>query len=388
MNSKDFEDFEDNSNNPNPEPNSQLMGKILQIPCPSCGSQMTYSAEKQKLSCGHCGYQEDFEQAKDKVREIPLREAVRNMRSYTPAQINKEVIECQSCRSQIMIASNEVHVRCSFCGSEKINKAAYSKNLIQPQGILPFKIAQQKARDGFNAWIKTGWFRPNTLKSASMLESLKGIYLPFWTFDAQSYSEWSGEAGKYYYVTVERNGQQVQERRTEWHYRRGSFNFAFDDVLISAVTGVDRHIIEAVYPYNLKEVINYEPSLMVGWDAQIYNVEIDKGYSIAQEKMNDTLRQEASRRLGGDTQRNLRVSTDFSSETFKHIILPIWVCTYTYNGKTYQFAVNGQTGKVEGEKPISWVKVFFFVLFLVIVIGTIVVLTQDAQGGASQQYYY
>ena len=362
----------------------------VQKTCPQCHSQMKYSAEHQLLYCNQCAYKEDFERGQDKIVEQDLNAILQSAQSNTfkPSDLDKKVIECQACHSQIMISPDTVYVRCSFCGSEKINATAYNQNLIQPQGIIPFKITQQYARDSFNKWIREGWFRPNALKSAAMLDSLKGIYLPFWTFDAKTYTRWSGEAGHYYYVTVERNGQQVQERRIEWRPRSGDFNYSFDDVLISGVDGIDRHIVEAIYPYNLKETINYMPSLMIGWDAQIYNVDLQNGYGIAKDKMSSTLEMEASRRLGGDTQRGLRVSNQFGNQTFKHLILPIWICTYMYNGKVFQFAVNGQTGKIEGEKPISWVKVFFFVLFLVVVIATIVMLTSEGEGMSNSNPYY
>ena len=364
----------DNREEPLPKlaPNSHLLSKILQYPCNSCNSKMHYSAEREKLYCNYCGIEEDFEKASDKVKEIPLHEAVKAMQSFSPQSIDKIVIACLSCHSEIMIQSNEVYIRCSFCGSEKVNKGAYKKNLIQPQGIIPFSISKQAAKDAFNAWIKEGWFRPNSLRTASFLESLKGIYLPFWTFDAATYSEWVGEQGIYYYVTVSRNGKRQRQRRTRWHHKSGSFHYNFDDVLIAGSSNIALNIIENIYPYNLKAVINYLPELMIGWDAQIYNIEIDKAYAAADLRMHNMLYKEASRHLGGDTQRNLQVSSDFSAQTYKHIILPIWICTYTYHGKIYQFAVNGQAGKIEGEKPYSRVKIFLFILFTLSVIVSIV----------------
>jgi LSD1 subclass zinc finger protein len=359
----------------NPEdfqPNSKLLEKMLQMPCPTCASELTYSAEKKMLSCRHCGHTQDYEKAKNLVRERPLAEAAAAMDSFSPEEAEKQVVECDSCRAQLMIASTDVAVRCNFCGSEKVNKAAFKKNIIQPQGIIPFKVAKQEGLDKFKKWIAEGWFRPNKLKALAAIGDLHGIYLPFWTFDADSYSEWEGEQGTYYYVDVERNGKTERERRTRWKWRNGNFDKHFDDVLILASGGATIGIVEGIYPYNLGESINYNPTLMVGWEAQIYNIEIDKGYDLAEKKMDAENKAEASRRLGGDTQRNLQVDTDYYDQTFKHLILPVWLCTYMYKGKAYQFAINGQTGKINGQKPFSWVKIFFFVLFIAAIIGVIV----------------
>lgn len=357
------------------QPNSKMLEKILQMPCPTCASELSYSAEKKMLNCRHCGYTQDYEKAKDLIRERPLEEAARAMKSFSPDETQKQVVECESCRAQLMIASTDVAVRCNFCGSEKVNKAAFKKNIIQPQGIIPFKIAKQDALDKFKKWIAEGWFRPNKLKALASLGDIHGIYLPFWTFDAETYTEWEGEQGTYYYVEVERNGKTERERRTRWKWRSGSFDKSFDDVLILAADGPTRSIVEGIYPYSLKDSINYNPTLMVGWEAQIYNIEIDKGYHLAEKKMDDDIKSEASKRLGGDTQRNLSTDTDFYDQTFKHLILPVWLCTYIYNGKPYQFAINGQTGKINGQKPLSWTKIILLILTLVAIGVAIAIAT-------------
>ncbi len=358
------------------ENNDSAKQSVVKLPCPTCGSQLSYSAEKQLIACDHCGFSRDFDKSNDLVKEQSLALAENLKSKYIPRNIGKKVIDCSGCGAQLMIDESEVSVRCNFCGSEKVNEKAFDQNLIQPQGILPFKIAKKEAVDKFRDWIKKGWFHPNKLKTLASLGDVHGIYVPFWTFDAQTYTEWSGEAGYYYYETesVYENGQWVQKqvRKIRWEWRRGSFNQFFDDVLIVASKGLPENIIERIFPYRLEEVINHNTELMVGWESEIYSVEVKDGYTKAENQMFETLRQRASRDLGGDTQRGLNVRADFYEQTFKHIILPVWLCSYKYNNKTYQFAVNGQTGKINGQKPISAIKVTLFVIFLLAVIGTIV----------------
>jgi len=117
-------------------------------------------------------------------------------------------------------------------------------------------------------------------------------------------------------------------------------------------------------------VVNFDPRLMIGWEAEIYNLEIDDGYQQAEHIMNYKLRNMCSAQLGGDTQRNLHVQSQKSAQTFKHIILPIWLCSYHYNNKLYHFTINGQTGKVYGKKPTSWWKIAgLILLFALFVFG-------------------
>lgn len=361
--------------------NQNAKQSILNLPCPNCGSQLSYSAEKEMISCKHCDFSKDYEKSNDLVKELSLSFAEENKQKFSPSENDKKVIDCQGCGAQLMIDNTEVSIRCNFCGSEKVNEKAYNENIIQPQGILPFKIDKRESVDKFKVWIKKGWFHPNKLKKLASMEDIHGIYVPFWTFDSNSYSEWSGEAGYHYYETeqVYENGKYVskQVRKTRWVWKQGSFNEHFDDLLILASKGLPEKIIEKIYPYNLNEVVNHSNELVVGWEAEIYSLGVKDGYSKAEEKMHQAIRSRASGELGGDTQRGLTVDSDFYDQTFKHLILPVWLCSYRFNNKTFQFAVNGQTGKINGQKPISAIKVILFVLLiLTIIMATYFIIQQ------------
>jgi predicted RNA-binding Zn-ribbon protein involved in translation (DUF1610 family) len=356
--------------------NENVKKSVVKLPCPTCGSQLVYSAEKELIACDHCGFSRDFDKSNDLVKEQSLALSDSVKEKYVPKESGKKVIDCRGCGSQLMIDESEVSVRCNFCGSEKVNEKAYDQNLIQPQGILPFKIAKKDAVTKFKDWIKKGWFHPNKLKELAALGDLHGIYVPFWTYDSQTYTEWQGEAGHYYYDTeqVYENGKYVtkQVRKTRWEWRSGSFNQHFDDVLIVASKGLPENIIEQIFPYRLEELVNHNSELIVGWEAEIYSLDVKEGYQKAEVKMTNKLRERAARDLGGDTQRALSIDADFYEQSFKHLILPVWLCAYKYNGKTYQFAVNGQTGKINGQKPISAIKVAILVIFILAVIGVII----------------
>lgn len=366
------------------EHNQQYLESVLEVPCPSCGHQLSYSAQKQLIDCDHCGFEKPIDQANDMVEERCLTEAAAAMQTYTPKSVSKKVLDCQSCGAQLMVEDNIIATRCNFCGSEKINETATQKNMIQPQGIIPFVIDKRKATEEFRAWIKKGWFHPNKLKKLAQLGDVHGIYVPFWTYDAKTFAKWSGEAGFYYYVTesyydADGEHQTRQVQKTRWEYRNGSFEHFFDDLLIVASKGMPQRIIIPIFPYNLDKVINYSNELMVGWESEIYSINVLDGYAVAEGQMDARLRDMASTKLGGDTQRGLSVQSEKWDQTFKHIMLPVWMCSYIYNNKTYQFAVNGQTGKINGTKPTSWVKVTFFVLFILAIIGGIVFIVMQNQ---------
>ena len=355
--------------------------ETLHLPCPSCGSQLLYSAEQKKISCEYCGYQEEIDQSKDQVVEQSLAEAASKIKSYLPEESSQKVFDCGNCGARFMVPSEEIKINCGFCGSTNVNLEAYELQYIQPVGIIPFYISRLEAEKKFEEWLGRGWFHPSKLKHLASIENLHGIYIPFWTYDAKTESDWQGEAGYYYYETkrVRVNGkmQSQKVRRTRWKWLSGHINHFFDDVLVVASHGLSQKKVQRIMPYRLEEIVNHDPRLMLGWEAELYNVEVDQGYQIADKIMDSRIRQMCSAQLGGDTQRNLRVSSQKHSQTFKHIVLPLWICSYTYQNKLYQFLINGQTGRVDGEKPISWVKIIFLILLFALFIFAVYLLRES-----------
>lgn len=353
---------------------SRYLENTISPTCPSCGSELSYSAEVKKIACNYCGYTEDIDQGNDKVVEQSLHDAMEVASSFIPEEVDKKVFDCQNCGSKVMVESDQVKVGCGFCGSKNINLEAYDHQYIQPVGIVPFYISRFEAEKIFAKWLKQGVFHPNKLKRLAAVEDLHGIYIPFWTYDAETESSWRGEAGHYYYETrrVRVNGkmQTKQVRKVRWTYRTGRLSHFFDDVLVVASGGLVQKDIERVLPFQLKEVVNFDPKLMAGWESEIYSLEVDDGYQVADKIMDNKIRNMCSAQLGGDTQRNLYIESGKSAQTFKHIVLPLWLCSYMYNNKLYHFTINGQTGKVYGQKPLSWAKITLtIILVLAIIFG-------------------
>lgn len=342
-------------------------GNVLQLPCPSCGGKLAYSAEKQKIACRYCGYTEDINTANDLIKEQPLDAKLVSEALYEPEKQGKRVFDCDNCGSKFMMETTEVKVTCTFCNSHNVNVEAFTHQYIQPSGVLPFKVSRKKALELFKIWIRKGIFHPNKLKRMAKVENLHGIYLPFFTYDANTVANWSGEAGYHYtetqtYRDSEGNTQTRTVTRTRWVPRSGTLRHFFDDVLIVASNGLTQSEIEKVNPFLLENAVNYDPKLLLGWEAEVYSKTLKEGAEVAENIMDQELRSMSSRELGGDTQRRLRVVSRKFDKTYKHIILPVWLATYVYNNKVYHFLVNGQTGKVGGKKPLSWIKITLAVL--------------------------
>lgn len=352
----------------------KLLEKVLEIDCPSCASRLYYSAEHKMLRCNHCGYKEEFSRENGEVVEVDLKAALLQLGEYIPETSGRQIYDCGGCSAKFAVDSGQPRIVCAFCGSENVNLEAFEHKYVKPSGILPFLIPRGEAVARFQKWIRSGWFHPNSLKHLAQLDSLHGVYIPFWTFDAHTTNQWSGEAGYYYYETVrvKVNGQwQTKEvQKTRWVFKSGSFDHFFDDVVVSASANLKQSFLDRILPFELPDLVNFDPRLLVGWESEIYSVELDQGWERGDKIMDQQLYYMAMTALGGDTQRGLTVKSQKSDQTFKHILLPIWLASYKYKNKIYRFVINGQNAKVYGEKPIAWWKIALLILlFLAIVAG-------------------
>ncbi|AQG79019.1 hypothetical protein [Spirosoma montaniterrae] len=350
----------------------------FRVPCPNCGAQLTFSPEKQQLACVHCGTTEAIPFTKEKLQERPLHAAQTGFQSLAATR-EKRVFGCPNCGARTTVETDQPTITCAFCGTKNVNPEAVTTRLIEPAGVVPFRLSKQQALERFKGWVGDDWFAPSDLKAGAIPDNIRGVYIPFWTFDAQADSDWQGEAGFYYHVPVSvsdgKGGTvQQQQRRVRWEYRNGYHSAFYDDVLEMAsrqLAGQLNNVVE-VSQYDLKEVVDYDPRFLLGWEAEVYSIDVAESAQQSEAAIRQREENACANQMGGDVQRNLRVSTRLSQQTFKHILLPLWVCAYVYNGKSYRFLINGQTGRVAGNRPKSALKVgiaiALFVLFVLILI--------------------
>lgn len=362
-----------------------MANEYLHIKCPNCGSTtVRYSADKAGLHCEHCDWTKELPRERDKITERSLADGFDVSDMPTGLGVESTVFHCGSCGSEASISTEQVRVQCPFCGSENYNKTTQQARVIQPAGVLPFTVPKKRAQEIFRDWVQEGWFHPNALKKVQELDNIRGVYIPFWTFDAETTSTWWAEAGYYYYVTetyTDQNGnqQQRQVQHTRWEPASGYYENFFDDVLVIASHGVSQSMVQGVYPYSLEQVVNYDSQYVHGWETELYQKDVKEGFTVADGIMDNYIYNACAQQVPGDTHRNLQVSTQKRGLTFKHLLLPLWVAAYSFNGKPYQYIVNGQTGKAHGSKPLSPWKIALAVLIGAIVVGAVVYFSQQAQ---------
>ena len=340
----------------------------------TCGGNMVFDPKKQKLVCLYCSNENEINSEKINIIEYDFYSAENTSNKNWGNE--KRIIKCESCGAQTVLDENSTAQFCAFCGSSHIIKTEELAGIV-PESLIPFVISKDSAGEFFSNWIKKLFFAPRALKSSYDMNKMKGVYIPFWTYDSDTYSDYTAQRGTYYYVNVtewvgqgaERKQVTKQVRKTSWSYVSGNYSEFFDDILINASGQINKHIISKLEPFNLSELVQYKPEFLSGFLAERYSIDLKSGWNLAQGKIENNLRTGISNHIGGDEVRNLSVSTSYDAIKFKHILLPIWISAYIYKTKVYRFMINGQSGEVNGESPVSIVKVMLLILVILAVIG-------------------
>ncbi len=347
------------------------------FPCEQCGADYRYDPAKLALVCDHCGHERPIEgsgRAVAAIRELDLDSALRGLLPLQEME-DTRVSRCPNCGAEVEFDPEAHATTCPFCATPVVTDTGTNRH-IKPRGVLPFALNEGAARAAMTDWLGRLWFAPNGLQAyARKGRRMEGIYVPFWTFDADTASRYSGERGTIYYetMTVIRDGKRetVQVPRVRWTPARGKVARFFDDVLVLASKSLPKTFTDALEPWDLTALQPYLPQYLAGFRAEAYQVDLDAGFAEARMLMDRQIERDVRFDIGGDQQRIHQIDTRVSDVTFKHVLLPVWMAAYKYRGKTYRFVVNGQTGRVQGERPWSAWKIAVAVVLGALIAGAV-----------------
>lgn len=358
------------------------------FPCAQCGAALNYAIGTRSLECPYCGHLNAINNASEPLRELDFNAALRRLQNSAQVDPVSNIISCPNCAAQFALDAHIHSGDCPFCGTAVVTETSQSKPL-KPKGLLPFEISADVARDAYKQWLKKRWFAPNALKKYARSDAkLNGVYVPYWTYDSDTATAYQGQRGEIYYVTQRYtttvNGRRVTRTRkvpkTRWYPASGRTSRHFDDVLVGATKTLPRQITDWLAPWDLENLIPYTEDYLAGFSSEVYQVDLDEGFNIAQESMDNVIRGDVRRAIGGDKQRISSLKTHHSDTTFKHVLLPLWTAGFQFRDKTYRFVVNGRNGKVRGERPYSVIKIAMASIAGIILAGSALVVFSEAQG--------
>ena len=342
---------------------------VRQFPCSQCGARVEFAPGTDSLECPYCGHQTAIPSTVDSVGERDFIAGLAELGQHAVLE-DVESVSCGSCGALVEPPESAEAFPCPYCGSSIVTTAR-SQRLIKPQALLPFAITKDKATELFRTWVDKLWFAPSALRKLARLEDrLQGLYAPYWSYDASTVSRYTGQRGDNYTVTrtrtVVRNGRRVAEpyQTTEIRWRPASGMVArnFDDLLVVGSTSLPRDLAEELEAWDLENLVAYADEYLSGFIAERYQVDLKQGWNRAAERMDQVIRRDVGRDIGGDHQRIHSVRTRHNDLTYKHVLLPMWICSYRYRSKVYRFLINARTGEVQGQRPWSRVKIVLTVL--------------------------
>lgn len=353
------------------------------FPCSGCSADLQFSPGQGQLECPYCGAITEIEAPvvgdegsgiPAEVVEYDLESALRSAPTGWASEVKE--FECKHCSAVTTVEPHVTATACAFCGTTQLEvQPVAAEDFIRPESLLPFAIEEKTAKSSFLVWVKSLWFRPNDLKRLAKLDGLKGLYVPVFTFDMKSYSEWQAEAGFHYYVSVpDGKGGTRRERRTRWEWRSGDVRLDFDDWLVSASTGLSQELFEGVMPFDTNGLVPYDTRYLAGFIAERYQIDLAASWSVGESGMDSKIGSAVVNDIPGDTYRNLKSHTKKWDKTFKHCLVPVWISAYRYKEKTFHYVVNGVTGTMHGTAPWSWIKIGLAVLGVIGAVGLLVLL--------------
>lgn len=340
--------------------------------CPSCGGRMVFDPETQKMKCPFCDSLKDI----DAERIIPNEYALESVQDTGDENWGDKthVMRCQGCGAQIVLTGETSADICAFCGAPHVMEDQ-QKAGIAPESILPFKIAKKQAVSGFRTWIGKKLFAPTKAKKMAALGEITGVYLPYWTYDAETTSRYVGQAGHYYYVEVPvqmtRNGktqtEMRKERKTDWRPTSGVVSNSFDDILIAGSNRLPEYLLSRVRPFDLTKLVRYAPDFISGFISEKPAIDVKAGWKEAEGIIDDTMKSLATKDIlrFADEARVNQIESDNQNVKYKLTLLPMYLSSFKYKDKTFHVLVNGQTGRIGGQAPVSAVKVIVFIAAII-----------------------
>ena len=316
------------------------------LKCPGCGGKLTFDPETQKLICGNCGNKYDEDEISEKTSSLKDDEVFdEELKDY----------HCPSCGAEILGDQTTATEFCVYCGSPVVFKGRVS-GLLKPRYIIPFSVSKNKAKECLKDYLKDYMFIPKSFFKEANLEKMSGIYYPFWEADCDTVSKLSAEGVKISSWTT--GNRRYTEKKYFLIQRAGKIHF--EDITVNALKGADKKLIESVLPYKIDDHKDFKMEYLSGFHAKKNDLSFDDVNSEIKSKIGEYAK-EVLLSTVDELYDNVEVTSTKSEITAKshdYVMLPVWVLCYKYRGKTYTFAVNGTTGKVFGEIPLSKGKLF------------------------------
>lgn len=351
--------------------------------CSNCGGIMEFDVATQTLKCPNCDTQINIINDENKIVEHSFTK--RAAKTIKVAEKQSSTMQCKGCGAKVEVSADCTATECAYCGASYV-LAEKQEDALIPDGVVPFSVDKRDIKQSYEKWIQKRWLAPSKLKQLYETDKIQGIYVPYWTFDADVDCAYTAQGGKNRKEKVKNSDGSVTEKTvTDWYNTSGRVKEFFDDVQIKGSNNLKASLLRGVEPFDTKNKLkSYSPEYLSGYSAECYTISLEDAHQEANRKMEselrDLVRKDVRRRY--DEVRNIRISPNYKDETYKHVLVPVYSTAFTYNSKNYNVLINGQTGQIKGEYPKSPFKI---AIIVAIIIGIIVAAIVFGSSGKKEK---
>lgn len=332
------------------------METLLEYKCPCCGGRVEFSSDIQKMKCPYCDTVFDIEALQKKQELDSELQNPEELRWEVPdQQWNEEeagslrLYSCESCGGEIMADETTAATHCPYCGSPVIMTGQLSGGL-KPDYVIPFKLDKKAAKDALRAHMTGKKLLPKMFREESRLEEIKGVYVPFWLFDAQADGDGS------YTATRSKSWRDSNYIYTETsHYSASrSGHMTFSAIPVDGASKIPDDLMESLEPFDFSEAKPFRMEYLSGFLAERYDVGVEESEERANQRIKETVDNSMRDSVTGyETVRTQNLSVCLKNAKAKYAMFPVWLMTASYHGQNYLYAMNGQNGKIAGDMPID-----------------------------------
>lgn len=355
------------------------MSDIMEYKCSACGGAMEFDSRTQKMKCPYCDTEmtvEEFSagQQREKQNTVSVNklswEAVGGEQWQEHEIKGMRVYVCESCAGEIIADETTGASSCPFCGNKVVMKGQFSGDL-KPDYIIPFKLDKKAAKKAYQKHLdlKGKDFLPKIFKKENHIDEIKGIYVPFWLYDADVDADIEYKAES----SIQWTSGDTEYTETETYLLNRGGTVSFEHIPLDASKKMDDDLMESIEPYHFEGAVPFQPAYLAGYLADRYDVELTERIERAKDRIQRSAETTFMSSLHGYhcvTVNNSRVN--ITRAQYLYALYPVWILNTTWRGEKYTFAMNGQTGKMVGDLPFDKKMFWKFVLKRGAVIGAVI----------------
>ncbi len=356
----------------------------VQYKCPYCGAELTFKPDQQKFGCDYCDSffdEDEIARMYDEVNKMaeenadPSAQTLKDENDYSQFDSSDftehtNLYACNSCGAQIIAEDTSAATFCYYCHNPVV-LAGRLTGEYRPNYVIPFAYTREKALEDFKKWCKKRWFLPSDFKSKQQLEKMSGVYVPFWltSCTANAHLSCIGEKRRSW-----TSGNYRITEISEFSVRR-SGSFPFEKVPADGASKIEDALMNAIEPYNYKDIREFSMQYLSGFLAEKYDVQWEQVADLTKDRIHKGCTDKLMSTVNGySSTKAVSVNVAYANTRREYALLPVWFMNYHHGGKTYSFAMNGQTGKLAGTPPLDVKKLLLFCGGIFAAVGAVATL--------------